>query len=207
MVRGLSWGRGYRRGENAHVAQEESFDRRKREIPDQRGWIFTQAMHPLHSTLTDAAATRDSVRLLEIPKLDRDYLLTKAFIGVSAAVAGTVLYAAIYSYESRPEFKIVKVAGAEVQFDTSATGRKEVSLSRRISLLRDEKYFMGTVATGGASDASVSSVGTFSSDLHQLFTLSDSSLPSEVRLDTVTSTYATTTPCVMYISEEAARFF
>ena len=206
----LPFGRGYRSGPDARVAQAESWDRRSRDISREDEWLITP-MNMLGGDTHGSTGYAQELRLFPIPRLTRTLKAKSVRIRVTTSSAGSVVRVAMYRYSpgtTRSDVTVgkefSKIPLSEVMFSGASTGVKEVDLSMDLTLLPDVYYFMGAFVSNGSigvvSDANTShriipvSVMPISNDV----------LPPKVPQSSLTKSYAKYFPWVVYLSSVGA---
>lgn len=203
----LPFGRGYRSGPDARVAQAESWDRRSRDIAREDEWLITP-MNMLGGDTHGATGYAQELRLFPIPRLTRTLKAKSVRIRVTTSSAGSLIRVAMYQYNSNTQQgkQFLKLPLSEALFSGAATGVKEEDLAQELTLLPDTYYFMGAFVSnnsvGLVSDANTS---------HRVipvnvvaFDGASNTLPGNVPQSSLTKSYAKYFPWVVYLSSVGA---
>jgi len=203
----LPFGRGYRTGPDASIAQAESFDRRAREIPEEDEWLITP-MSMLGADISAATGYGQELRMLPLPRLTRSLKATAARLRITTAHAGSLVRVAIYQYDSSTVKgkQFLKVPSSEVLFSGSSTGVKELELNQTLTLLPYVHYFMGVYVSSN-------SVGVVSdtNTNHRVIPINavvldgtHNTLPGSIAQSSLTKHYSRYFPWVVYLSSVGA---
>lgn len=150
----LPQGRGTYQGENAYIAQNDSYVQRSALLPAYGQAIF--GPHPLAMTGSVAGANVPihNLRMVVCQPVFDVLLLNSASTSVNAAGVGQTVEVALFSLEnSAPtsSMNFVQVPGSFGIFDCSTTGRKTITYRQPIQLTPGVQYFYGLLAKGFTS--------------------------------------------------------
>lgn len=135
------------------LAQDESYDVRRRLDAPKDGWLISTVGENIYSHLdvTGVLATANQLSFFYVPDRTRRVLLRSARINVAAAVASSTYRAALYIYTHiESQRRLLKVPGSEVLFSGAATGLQETRMSRDIELPTEAKCFIAAWSSSAA---------------------------------------------------------
>lgn len=206
--RGLPHGRGYRRGPNATVTQNEEWSSRRREVPKSDGWIVSAEDSPGVWQFNRALSSTfvNNLNLVYLRMLVSDVSVTKASVRVATAGAGEFLHVGLYIYKKNRgniERQLILAPESKATFDLASTGTKVASVS--YTVLANERYFIGSVVTG--STARVTSIRVLDTTAPVMYT-PVSGLPDTVTIKSLSkSVGAINIPTAEYYSAEAVEVY
>lgn len=202
------------RGEQAdQIAQDESYDVRRRLDPLEDGWLVSTVGENIYTSLssTSSVLTANQLMLFYSPDRVRRVLCREARLSVVTASAGATLRTALYIYDNREVHRrLVKVPGSEASFDASTTGRKTTRLSRDVELPIEAKLFIGFWSSSAAVEVEGSAPGVGASTVVRRRAISSVSAPLGTSYDfnqIATLDTAQGVPLVAYLSPDAMQVF
>ena len=202
----LPFGRGYRTGPGASIAQAESIDSRSRDIARDDEWLV-MPMNMLGGDTSASTGYAQEFRLFPLARLANSLKATSVRIRVTTASAGSFVRTAIYQYKTHPISgkQFLKVPSTEALFPGTGTGIINQDLPNEATLLPGTYYFMGAFVSNGSiglvSDANTS---------HRVIPVSfvaisgTDTLPGIVSPSSLTKSYGKYFPWVVYLSSVGA---
>lgn len=195
MARSLPQGRGYRRGENAYVNQQESFATRAQALPLADQFI----LQPNVTSLPASSQNFSGQIFVPLGFYEKSIRIAEARVYITV-VGGTTLTAQLYVLISTGEIR--QQPGTKVTFDISTTGLKQESLAS--ILPAGQRYFLGVEKPSGGQIMGFG--GGSNQSLEQLHTnASTSGLSSTLNLNSITKASVNFIPNIQYYSRDAAQ--
>lgn len=202
------------RGEQADpIAQDESYDVRRRLDPLKDGWLISTVGENIFTSLSSVASvlTANQLMLFYTPDRVRRVLCREARISVITAAAGATARTALYVYDNREKpRRVFKVPGSEATFDAASVGRKNITLSRDLELPIEAKLFIGFWSSSALIEVEGLAPGTTASPLLRRRAISSVAAPLGTSYDfnqIATLDTAQGVPFVAYLSPDAVQVF
>tara|TARA_Y100000034_G_scaffold100544_1_gene124021 strand:+ start:368 stop:1003 length:636 start_codon:yes stop_codon:yes gene_type:complete len=204
----LPFGRGYRVGPDAVVAQNESWASRARDVPARDEW-FISSIPVFGSGAAGQASYSANLRLTVLPRLAGVLEAKYARMRVTTASAGSFLNSSIYRYDTKNGKKtFVKVPSSDAEFSGASTGEQTYKLQNTVVLHPGENYFLGAYVSNSAIGVTSDNNTAVRLVPVRLATATlagiSSSLPGSVALELTSAEFAGYyVPWVMYLSAMA----
>lgn len=141
--------RGFRRGEDARINQDESQSVRQKQRTAASGWIISTVGETLfgHQDVTGVVTIANRLNFFMLPERLQDVEIYSCRIKVSVAAASSTCTVALFQYLTTPSIRLEKIPGSEITFATSSTGLQDKVLAQITKISASARLFLGVVCT------------------------------------------------------------
>jgi hypothetical protein len=203
MGRGLPQGRGLRTDVQQFVTQGESDALRAGLLPSLTAWLISPVGEAINAnSCGQVCFTANRLYLFHIPSATGVVQVNEARLRVISNLAASSVSAALYQYDFINR-RLVKMAGSEANFATTAIGR--VTGNVKLDVQPSARLFLGFWASHLAVEVEGFCSGITGRCFDNFYVpWTSSSLPASLPLSTLTVDTEANTPMVLYLSKEAA---
>lgn len=177
---------------------------RTRELPTKDNWYISPL--PLGVALGDRTGlTANLLRLYYLGRFGSFSQLSQARLNITTLSAGAAVRAALFSYDTTGQARLVKLPETEVKFLADATGVQSVLLPTKPDVSPGQ-FFLGVKASDNILGVGGAGALTFARTL-PVYTYADAAgaLPSALDFTSLTKSYTTALLDVLYLNHDAAR--